>query len=77
MYILYIKLYDLTKYMFCRSDTRRNSYSSDSVSRKYRNSGRKKQAVQRKGESPKTNKASKGRVVQVITIIITFIQNIF
>jgi hypothetical protein len=63
--------------LFFRSETRRNSYSSDSVSRKYRNGGRKKQAVQRKGESPKINKPTKGRVVQVNTIIINSIQNIF
>ncbi|XP_050061622.1 uncharacterized protein LOC114130078 [Aphis gossypii] len=49
-----------------RIESRRNSYSSDSISRKYRNGGgRKKQLNSRKVESPKSNKVSKGRVVQV------------
>ncbi|XP_060857415.1 LOW QUALITY PROTEIN: uncharacterized protein LOC132934999 [Metopolophium dirhodum] len=49
-----------------RIESRRNSYSSDSISRKYRNGGgRKKQLNSRKAESPKPNKTSKGRVVQV------------
>ncbi|VVC29519.1 Hypothetical protein CINCED_3A023948 [Cinara cedri] len=49
-----------------RSESRRNSHSSDSISRKYRNGvSRKKQVVQRKGESPKPNKTSKSRLVQV------------
>lgn len=49
---------------FYRSEPRRNSYSSDSISRKYRGD-RKKQNVRRNGENLKTNKATKGRVVQV------------
>lgn len=53
-------------YFFCRSESRRNSHSSDSISRKYRHSGaRKKQISQRKNESLKANKTSKGRLVQV------------
>ncbi|XP_026818588.1 uncharacterized protein LOC113557326 [Rhopalosiphum maidis] len=49
-----------------RIESRRNSYSSDSINRKYRNGGgRKKQLNSRKVESPKSNKVSKGRVVQV------------
>lgn len=54
-----------------RSESRGNLYSSDSISRKFRNGvSRKRQVVQRKGESPKPNKASKSRLVQVIKIII-------
>lgn len=59
MYTYYINF-------FCRTNSPRNSYSSDSVRRKYRlNGNRKKYVNQRKCESPKPNKTSKGRVVQV------------
>ncbi|XP_050438356.1 uncharacterized protein LOC126844301 isoform X2 [Adelges cooleyi] len=49
-----------------RSESRRNSHSSDSINRKYRNSGgRKKQMAKRKGDCPKSKKEPISRVVQV------------